>query len=229
MYCKYCGFKMKEGDTFCTNCGTKNNSDNNDNRNYYQPETEDKANVGLVILSVLIPLVGFILFLSTKDANPKSAKSYGKGALISFIIRIVFCIIAFALAFYAFDYATEEYNNGNWDSSIFDDYYDDDIEYFDYAVTNYVSLAKGKFYEDLYSDNTLTSKCYDIDDLEENSYYDGSIEVSLVDGDLHIVVWLTDYDYYISAIDYNDYSINKIEEGSEVEKSCASSSIQNSL
>lgn len=55
--------------------------------------TNDKANVGLIILSIFIPLAGFILYFVKKKEEPKAAKSYGLAALIMFIINIVLSII----------------------------------------------------------------------------------------------------------------------------------------
>ena len=62
-----------------------------------QPPKEEKANVWLVILSVLFPIAGLIIFFVDKDAKPKNAKACGLGALISFIIRIIMCIAGFAI------------------------------------------------------------------------------------------------------------------------------------
>ena len=61
------------------------------------PAPEEKASVGLAILSYLIPLVGLILYLTKKDTKPKTAKLCGKCALISFIINIVLSIIMYAV------------------------------------------------------------------------------------------------------------------------------------
>lgn len=58
-----------------------------------QPPKEEKASVGLAILSYLIPIVGLILFLTKKDDKPKTAKLCGKCALASVIINVVLSII----------------------------------------------------------------------------------------------------------------------------------------
>lgn len=65
---------------------------------YYQnpiptPPQEEKANVGLAILSFIIPLVGLILFLTKKNDKPKTAKACGICALVSFLLGIVSSII----------------------------------------------------------------------------------------------------------------------------------------
>lgn len=61
------------------------------------PPQEEKASVGLAILSYLIPLVGLILYLTKKDSRPKTAKACGKCALASVIINIVLTIILYAV------------------------------------------------------------------------------------------------------------------------------------
>lgn len=61
----------------------------NYNYQYPMPPVEQKANVGLAILSFLIPIAGLIIFLVEKDKKPKTAKASGICALISFIINII--------------------------------------------------------------------------------------------------------------------------------------------
>lgn len=58
-----------------------------------QPPQEEKANVGLSILSFFIPIVGLILYLTKKDSKPKTAKACGKCALACVIINIIITIV----------------------------------------------------------------------------------------------------------------------------------------
>lgn len=53
---------------------------------------EQKANGWLVALSILIPLVGLIVFLTMKELQPKTAKVSGICALVSFCITVVLSI-----------------------------------------------------------------------------------------------------------------------------------------
>lgn len=86
----------------------------NNNQQYYQappqgyynqynpnippmPPQEEKASVGLAIISYIIPLVGLILYLSEKDSKPKTAKACGKCALASVIINIVITVVIYAV------------------------------------------------------------------------------------------------------------------------------------
>lgn len=50
---------------------------------------EEKASVGLAILSFIIPIAGLIIFLSYRKKRPKTAKVSGICALVSFILGIV--------------------------------------------------------------------------------------------------------------------------------------------
>lgn len=58
-----------------------------------QHPIEEKASVGLAILSFFIPLAGLIIFLTKKNDRPKTAKVSGICALVSFILNIVIGII----------------------------------------------------------------------------------------------------------------------------------------
>ena len=71
---------------------------------YYQnmpqpqmPPQEEKANIGLAILSYLIPIVGLVLYLTQKAEKPKTAKACGKAALAAVIINTVLVIAIYAI------------------------------------------------------------------------------------------------------------------------------------
>lgn len=63
---------------------------------------EEKASVGLAILSFFIPLAGLIIFLTKKDTRPKTAKVSGICALVSFILNILISVIMTAAGGAAF-------------------------------------------------------------------------------------------------------------------------------
>ena len=56
-------------------------------------QVEEKASVGLAILSFFIPLAGLIIFLVEKDKRPKTAMVSGICALVSFIISLASTLI----------------------------------------------------------------------------------------------------------------------------------------
>lgn len=58
-----------------------------------QQPVEQKASVGLAILSFLIPIAGLIIYLTKKNDRPKTAKTSGICALVSVILNIVIGVI----------------------------------------------------------------------------------------------------------------------------------------
>lgn len=123
MICKWCNQQNVENSKFCINCGKElsinnnpqntqfNNLNNNNfanntndnsyynnlNQNNYQPQNtiikEEKANIGLAILSWIIPLAGLIIYIVKKDTEPKTAKVCGICALISTILPFLLLIL----------------------------------------------------------------------------------------------------------------------------------------
>ena len=216
MYCKNCGERLKDGAKFCTSCGWNNYDNIQFNNN---EKKQDKANGWLILLCVLIPLIGLVLYFVYKDTEPRAAKSYGRSSLISFLIGLVIFIIMVVFAFLAFYYAASEFG-GYVDEIITDNFYEEDVDDFEYSLDRYVRLASGEFYKDIYLDDTLSFKCYDIDDLDYSYEYDGSIEVSFVNGKEKITVWFSDSEYYVDGVDYDTYTISDVKRGNKVDYSC---------
>ncbi len=94
MTCKKCGREFSEG-TFCPNCG----HNNSEMAQAPVQATNDSSSFGFAFLCFLFPVIGLILYLVWKDKLPLRAKSCGKGALIGFIISVIFNIIYFAVIF----------------------------------------------------------------------------------------------------------------------------------
>jgi len=229
MYCEKCGNLLNNNDNFCENCGhqTKNN-----NQIFSK---KDKSNIGLNILSFFFPLVGFILFLCFNSTNPKKSKGCGIGALIGFITGIVLWGVLFILLI-LFSTEHNDYNENYYETKeeyeFFDDYYEYDdynLYYFSYMIDYYSKLARGKYFEELYYDNNLTSKCYNIDELEENNYYGGSIQVNFNNNNLEIIIWLTNNQFYVDGINSESYNLNDIKLGNKVVLACQNTNKNNSL
>lgn len=88
MFCKSCGVQASEGTKFCQNCGAQ--LGNGETAQYgvgycqYNAQSiKEKANTGLVILSIIFPIIGIILFFTQKESEPNAHKTYLKAALIS--------------------------------------------------------------------------------------------------------------------------------------------------
>ena len=95
-FCKNCGNQLADGAAFCSNCGTAQNAAPVQNTN--APAPVDNGGFWWGVLGCCVPVVGLILFLVWKDTKPKTAKSAGKGALISVILAVVFYVLSFILA-----------------------------------------------------------------------------------------------------------------------------------
>ena len=103
-YCSNCGNKVDSEAYVCPKCGVllKNNQVRNNN---------DSGSIGYGILGFFFPLVGLILYLCWKNESPKNAKIAGKGALISVIINVVLCVLAFIFSFIFFTHTSSTINN----------------------------------------------------------------------------------------------------------------------
>lgn len=95
MYCEKCGQFVQDGASFCQNCGNSvKHSYNefnysNDNNTY----KNDKPNFWFALIGFIIPIIGLILFIVYEGKQPKKAKSAGKGALISVVIKVIISVV----------------------------------------------------------------------------------------------------------------------------------------
>ena len=105
-FCKNCGTQLADQSPFCSNCGAAQNTTYTQasapNATYNQAAQPnvapaDQGGFWWGALGCCVPIVGLILFLVWKDTKPKTAKSAGKGALISVILGVVFYVIYFIL------------------------------------------------------------------------------------------------------------------------------------
>ena len=88
-YCKNCGAQIDDKAAVCVHCGVAVNNNG--------VQEADNGGFGWGLLGFCVPIVGLILFLVWKDTKPKTAKTAGKGALISVIFWIVVYVLLFAL------------------------------------------------------------------------------------------------------------------------------------
>lgn len=83
MYCENCGAEIAKEAYVCPKCGVKVNNNTQNN-------VEDKPNMGLNIVSLLIiPLLGIILYFVWRKETPIRAKSILTYALIGWGISFV--------------------------------------------------------------------------------------------------------------------------------------------
>ena len=98
-FCYNCGNELDENAYICTKCGVvvgENKSEKKVNT------SNDNGGFGYGVLGFFLPLVGLILYLCWKNDSPNNAKIAGKGALISVIINVVLCVLAFIFSFIIF-------------------------------------------------------------------------------------------------------------------------------
>lgn len=130
MKCNRCGFDVQMGMNTCPHCGNS--------LNYYDSNivvNNEKVNVGLVVLAVFFPFIGFILFFLFLNKSPKTAKACGLGALITVLVEILIGVLMFALIFFSVS------NTINVNENVSDDYeiienFDDEDSYFDDEETD---------------------------------------------------------------------------------------------
>lgn len=75
-FCKKCGSTIPEGSTFCPKCGAP-------------IAYVEGASVGLKVLSILIPLAGWIMYFIFKDENITKARDCSNFAWIGFGISFL--------------------------------------------------------------------------------------------------------------------------------------------
>ncbi len=91
-FCQKCGKEINDDAIVCIHCGRSVTNETTAPKDYYY----DKASAGLIVVSVLFPIVGLILWIVKHDSTPNAAKAYGTAALISFIISLVISIISWS-------------------------------------------------------------------------------------------------------------------------------------
>lgn len=96
MFCKKCGAEIMDEAVICVKCGTPTNNYANVQQAAGTPSADANApaNVVLVILSVLFPIVGFIMgAVNLSNGKKRSGKAYLIAGGVAFLIS--FCISMF--------------------------------------------------------------------------------------------------------------------------------------
>ena len=100
MKCNNCGAPLQLNQKFCPNCGEpvrlENRTDyttmedyassNGYTSPYYE---EDRASVGLCIISFLFPFMGVIFFFMKRRMTPKKAKACLITGIVSFVLNFI--------------------------------------------------------------------------------------------------------------------------------------------
>ena len=97
-YCTKCGNELIDEAVVCTKCGCYAQSVSSAKNISGEPQ-KDEADIGLIVLSALIPLIGLVLWAIKNNDSPIAAKKYGLTALIAVGVEIVlglFAVLSFA-------------------------------------------------------------------------------------------------------------------------------------
>ncbi len=101
MYCPKCGTEIQADAKFCRNCGEplatssvtniyQNISENSGN--YAEKRNDGPVNIGFIILSLLIPLVGFILYFTWKREQPQKAGGILIWAFVGVVVNLILIV-----------------------------------------------------------------------------------------------------------------------------------------
>lgn len=88
-YCSHCGSRIINSEAFCPKCGHQVNSSSH---------SEDNDSFGIYLISLLIPLVGFIMYLVFHHNYPIKAKAAGISSIIGFFVWLLSPLIIYLLS-----------------------------------------------------------------------------------------------------------------------------------
>lgn len=114
MFCPKCGAEVSRNDEYCRNCGARTadmpydaprhdgdadlGSGSFDYEKYREKHGEfEQASGWLVVLGLVLPIVGFILYAGWYNKHRKRAKYVGVGALIGLFIFLAAITIFYIL------------------------------------------------------------------------------------------------------------------------------------
>lgn len=88
-FCQTCGKEIMEQAVICPNCGcavTQSSGKKTQAQN-------DKANIGLLALSIFLPIAGIILWPVMHRKSPIAARTYGLTGIIAWVVYTVLLTI----------------------------------------------------------------------------------------------------------------------------------------
>lgn len=94
MYCKLCGDQIEQGSAFCSKCGTAVALASDSLPKSYPGKENVVGRIGWFVLGLLLPIIGFIIWIVWRKDNPSRSKAAGAGALTALIVVLVLLIAA---------------------------------------------------------------------------------------------------------------------------------------
>jgi len=95
--CTECGTEISDSAMTCPKCGAPATKQTSCNVGIDRTDKDDPMDVGMKILSFLVPIAGLILFFIWKDEAPQKAKECGKLALWGFVTEAVLGFLYLAI------------------------------------------------------------------------------------------------------------------------------------
>ncbi len=92
-FCPNCGNPVNPNADICVRCGISLRKTNSAQSRTADSGTDDLLDIGLIIVSILFPLIGFIIGAVIKSDNPVKASKCIKAASISVGVQIVAIIL----------------------------------------------------------------------------------------------------------------------------------------
>lgn len=83
-YCQKCGKEIMDEAVVCPNCGCSVAT-----KEVQKTNGEDKVQGGLIAASILLPIVGVILWPVKHKETPKAAMTYGLTGIISWVLWFI--------------------------------------------------------------------------------------------------------------------------------------------
>ena len=94
-FCTNCGNQIADDAAFCPSCGASatNNAAPTTTTYAAAPAVADEVNIGLCVVSALIPLFGIIYWALKYKETPKKAKACGITAIVAWVVSILLSVI----------------------------------------------------------------------------------------------------------------------------------------
>ncbi len=97
-FCQHCGKEVLDEAVICPGCGCSVQAVNHTQA----AEVDDSISVGLVILSVFVPLFGIIYWILKAKTRPKCAQTCGIAAIIAWVASFAFSMFISSVITMAF-------------------------------------------------------------------------------------------------------------------------------
>ncbi len=95
MYCKNCGKEINENAAVCIHCGVAVTRE----PKVSEDLCESKTGMG-VLLALLLGLIGLLIGFIIYPEGTIARKTFMKGWLVTFVISLAFCIVAYAAVYF---------------------------------------------------------------------------------------------------------------------------------